>query len=254
MKNFTTTNKKKVFAIVIWIGIWQIISLIVNQPLFLPSPIQTIVSLIELGKTTTFYISVGATLLRVLTGLLTAIILGIAFGLLSTKTHALQIFFEPVVSTIKSIPVMSFIILALLYLKSSYVPVLVCILLCFPVIYTNTQKGILSIDKKLIELAHLYKVSKVKIFTHIKLPAIMPYLLSAVLISIGFSWKSVVTAEVLSAPLHSIGYNLYTTKLYLDTQSLFAWTLIIVILSIIIEKIANNLYQNSKWHINGDNS
>jgi NitT/TauT family transport system permease protein len=144
---------------------------------------------------------------------------------------------------------MSFIILALLYLKSSYVPILVCVLLCFPVIYINTQKGVLSIDRKLIEMAELHKVSKRKILTHIKIPSIMHYLLSAVLICIGFSWKSVVTAEVLSAPLYSIGYNLYTTKLYLDTQSLFAWTLVIVALSILIERIANALYKNSRWYI-----
>ena len=208
MRNSTTTNKGKIFAIVIWICIWQLISYIINQPLFLPSPIQTLISLFQLGKTADFYFSVGSTLLRVLTGLFSAIILGIAFGLFSTKNHTIQTFLEPVVSTIKSIPVMSFIILALLYLKSSYVPVLVCVLLCFPVIYTNTQKGILSIDKKLIEMAQLYKVSKLKILTHIKLPAIMPYLLSSISICIGFSWKSVVTAEVLSAPLNSIGYNL----------------------------------------------
>lgn len=252
MKNFTTTTKGKIFSAIIWLGIWQIISLIINEPLFLPSPIETIAALFIVGQTTKFYLSVLATLLRVLAGLIMAIILGVLLGLLSTKNQAIQTFFDPFISTVKSVPVMSFIIIALLYLKSSYVPVFVCVLLCFPIIFTNTQKGILSIDKKLLEMAKVYKVSKIKIITHIKLPAIIPYLLSSIMIVIGFSWKSVVTAEVLSAPINSIGYNLYTSKLYLDTQTLFAWTLVIVVFSIMIEKITNNIYKKSRWHIDGN--
>lgn len=251
MKNFITTTKGRIFAITVWVCIWQLVSSIINETLFLPSPIETIVALIELTKTSTFYMSVLNTFLRVMAGLAFAIILGISFGVLSTKNKISNTFIEPLVSAVKSIPVMSFILIALLYLNSNYVPILVCVMLCFPIIYTNTQKGIFSIDKKLIEMATLHKVSKIKIFTHIKLPAIMPFLLSSVLISIGFSWKSVVTAEVLSAPLHSIGYNLYTSKLYLDTESLFAWTLVIVILSILIERLANYIYHNSRWYING---
>jgi NitT/TauT family transport system permease protein len=117
--------------------------------------------------------------------------------------------------------------------------------------YTNTQKGTLSIDKKLIEMAELHKVPARKILTHIKIPAIFHYILSAIFICIGFSWKSVVTAEVLSAPLRSIGYSLYVTRMYVNTQQLFAWTLTIVILSITIEHFANSLYKNSKWYAGG---
>ena len=93
MMNSTTINKGKIFAVVIWIGIWQLVSLLINQPLFLPSPIQTIVALLQLGKTADFYFSVGSTLLRVLIGLFSAIILGIAFDLFSTKNHAIQTLF-----------------------------------------------------------------------------------------------------------------------------------------------------------------
>jgi NitT/TauT family transport system permease protein len=251
MRNFITTTKGKIFAIIFWICVWQLVSSIINETLFLPSPIETVLALIELTKTSSFYLSVIYTFLRVMVSLGFSIVLGITFGILSTANKYANLFIEPLVSTVKSIPVMSFILLAILYLNSDYVPILVCVMLCFPIIYTNTQKGILSIDKKLIELATLHKVSKFKILTHIKLPAIIPFLLSSILISIGFSWKAVVTAEVLSIPKHSIGHNLYDSKLYLNTQDLFAWTLVIVILSILIEKTANYIYHNSRWYING---
>ena len=251
MKTSIIRSKNKLIAAAIWIAIWQLASMIINQPLFLPSPMQTLAALFELSKTSAFYFSVLATLLRVLSGLILSILLGISLGIASSKYNWLTIFLEPLVSIIKSVPVVSFIFLVLLYVKSSFVPVVVCVLLCFPVMYTNTQKGMLSIDKKLVEMAKLHKVSDKKILTHIKIPSILHYILSGVLICVGFSWKSVVTAEVLSSPLHSIGYKIYTTKLYLNIPDLFAWTLVIVLLSIIIEKFTGSLFKNSKWHIGG---
>ncbi len=243
------TRSKKIIAAVIWIIIWQLASMIINQPLFLPSPLQTVAALFNVAKTLEFYKSVGATLLRVLFSLTISSFIGISLGIISVKYSLLNTFLQPFVSTIKSVPVMSFIILALLYLHSNMVPVLVSVLLCFPIMYTNTQKGMQTIDKNLIEMAELHKVSKRKILTHIKIPSILHYILSALMICIGFTWKSVVTAEVLSAPLHSIGYNLYQAKIYIDTQYVFAWTLAIVILSIAIEKTALTLFKNSKWKI-----
>jgi len=243
------TRSKKIFAFAIWFAIWQIASMIINEPLFLPSPTQTLAALFTLAKTTDFYLSVLMTLLRVLAGLFISTVLGISLGIASAKNKWLSIFLQPMISTLKSVPVMSFVLLAVIYLNSTLVPVLVCVFLCFPIMYINTQKGMLSIDKKLIEMAELHKVPKRKILTHIKLPSIMHHILSAVLICIGFSWKSVVTAEVISTPLHAIGFNLYKTKIYLDTESLFGWTLVIVLLSILIERIANTLYKKSKWYI-----
>ena len=247
----STTRSKKIFAAAIWIAIWQLASIIVNQPLFLPSPVQTLAALFELGKTGAFYLSVLATLLRVLTGLGISIALGIALGIASARYNWLSIFLEPLISIIKSVPVISFVLLLILYFKSSMVPVVVCVLLCFPIMYTNTQKGMNSIDKKLVEMAKLHKVSDRKILTQIKIPAIFHYILSAIMICIGFSWKSVVTAEVLSTPLHAIGYSLYMTKLYLKIPDLFAWTLVIVLLSISIERFTDHLYKNSKWYTGG---
>ncbi len=248
MKTSITRNKK-IVASAIWIIIWQLVSMIINQPLFLPSPFQTVAALFNIAKTTEFYLSLGSTLLRVLLSLFISSVIGISLGILSARYNLLKIFLEPLVSTIKSVPVISFIILILVYAHSTMVPIIVSVLLCIPIMYTNTQKGMLTIDNDLIEMAELHKVSKKKILTHIKIPAILHYILSALMICIGFTWKSVVTAEVLSAPLHSIGFNLYQAKIYIDMQSVFAWTLAIVILSIAIEKTAVNLIKNSKWKI-----
>ena len=250
MRAFITGNKK-IIAVAIWIFIWQLASMIVGEALLLPSPYDTLAALFKLGKTSVFYVSVLATLVRVLAGLLISIITGVALGIASAKYSWLSALLAPMISTIKAVPVISFVILLVLYFKASMVPVAVCVLLCFPIMYTNTQKGMLSMDKKLIEMAKLHKVSGRKILTHIKIPAIFHYILSAILICIGFSWKSVVTAEVLSAPLRSIGYSLYVTRMYVNTEELFAWTLVIVILSITIEHFANSLYKNSKWYAGG---
>lgn len=245
MKESTTkTRLQKAAVIIIWILIWQLGAVLVDQPLYLPTPVNTLKSVLTLIQQKTFYVSVGATILRVCVGLCLSVILGIALGALSAKVKIVGMFLDPIVSIMKPIPIMSVIILLLLWLKGSTVPVAVCIMLCFPIIYTNTLEGVLNVDKKLLEMARIYKIKRGRIFKEIIIPSLKPHIFSSIMVCIGFSWKSVVTAEVLSSPKYSMGYNLYATKLYLNTQELFAWTLVIILFSLLVEKVFKKVF---KW-------
>ncbi len=141
---------------------------------------------------------------------------------------------------------MSIIILLLVWLKSGVVPVMVCFMMCLPIVYTNTLEGFASIDDKLMEMAKVFKVNRRNIISKIVIPSLMPHIYSAIMLCIGFSWKAVVTAEVMSSPQFSVGYNLYTTKLYLNTDELFAWTIVVVIISIIFERALKRLIKNEQ--------
>ena len=223
-------------VLVIWGAIWQVVSLIVNQPLYVPTPYDTFVSLFGLVGTGDFWLSILATFYRVAFGLVVSFVLGCSLAYISAHAKAVESFLSPFVTAVKSTPVMSIIILALVWFKASFVPVFSCILLCFPIFYTNTLSGIKAVDKSFLELAKVYHVRKARVIREVTLPSVMPHIYSALSISLGFSWKSVVAAEVLSSPKYSMGFNLYETKLYLDTSGLFAWTIAIIIISIIFEK------------------
>ncbi len=106
-----------------------------------------------------------------------------------------------------------------------------------PVIYTNILQGILSTDHKLIEMAQVFRLSLWKRIRFIYIPALMPYLVTAASIGLGFCWKSGVAAEVIGQPLHSIGGELSEAKLNLMIPELFAWTAVIILVSTLFEKL-----------------
>lgn len=225
-----------IFVGLFWFVIWQIVSMIVNQPLFMPSPYETLATLSSLLTTSVFWLSVASTLYRVIFGLSLSFITGIALAFFASHFTLLETLLRPIVAAIKSTPIMSVIVLALVWFSASFVPVFSCILLCFPIFYTNTLTGINSVDKNLLELGTIFNIKRKRVIREIIIPSVLPHIYSALSVCLGFSWKSVVAAEVLSSPKYSMGYKLYATKLYLNTSELFAWTITIIIISLIVEK------------------
>ena len=106
-----------------------------------------------------------------------------------------------------------------------------------PVMYTNIQKGIDNTDIRLLEMAKTYRIGLLHTFRYIYIPAIFPFFLSACSIGLGLCFKSGIAAEVIGLPSHSIGEALYEAKLYLLTKEVFAWTVVIISISICFEKV-----------------
>jgi NitT/TauT family transport system permease protein len=132
---------------------------------------------------------------------------------------------------------MSFIVIALVWFKSGTVPIFINLLVCFPIIYTNILEGINSIDKKILDMTKLYKVKKIYIIKDIYIPATKNYIISGIIMSLGLGFKVTIASEILSVPRYSIGLNLLESKTMLETSELFAWTLIIVFLSLFFENL-----------------
>ena len=92
-------------------------------------------------------------------------------------------------------------------------------------------------DPKLLEMAVVFRMPVWRKIRFIYLPALVPYLVSGCRIALGMSWKSGAAAEVIGLPEHSIGEHLYMAKIYLETADLFAWTLVIILVSAVFEQI-----------------
>ncbi len=236
---------KRIFKIVLiiafWAGVWQIASMVINKPLYMPSPAETFSTLWTLLSKSEFWLSIAFTFYRVVFGLAISFAAGIILAYLSSRCRFLESLLGPAVAAAKSVPVVSIIVLALVWFNSSFVPVFSCVLLCFPIFYTNTLSGIKSIDKELLEMAAVFKVRHKRVIAGISIPSVLPNVYSALSICLGFSWKSVVAAEALSVPDYSMGFSLLNTKNYLDTPALFAWTITIIVISIIVEKVLKRI-------------
>jgi NitT/TauT family transport system permease protein len=222
-------------TVLFWLTAWQAASMIVHQSLFMPSPLETFAALGGLAATDIFWLSIAFTLIRVVAGVAVSFILGILLAFLASRFMFFEQLLRPIIAAAKATPVMSIIMLALVWF-SSLVPVFACILLCFPIFYTNTLSGLRSVDRQLLEMAAVFRVKHRRVVSGVIVPSVIPHIYAALAMCLGFSWKSVVAAEVLSSPRYALGYRLYETKLYLDTPALFAWTLTIIVISLLLEK------------------
>ena len=225
-----------VVAIIFWLGVWSFTAWRLDQPLLLPMPHRVAVRLWELMRTAGFWSTVGASLLRVLSGLVLAVVLGCVLAVLTERYEWLNALLSPLLSLIRSVPVASFILLAVLWMGRDRVPVFIVVLMALPVVWSNVAAGIHTTDPALLEMARAYGFSRWRQLRRIWLPSVMPQFLSACRTALGLSWKAGVAAEVLTVPAQSIGRMLYTTKLNLEVEELFAWTAVVVVLSLIIEQ------------------
>lgn len=228
---------RKLLILIFWFFIWEIFSLILRSPILLPSPFEVSKSLIFLMGKSYFWKSVLESVVRVIIGISISIVLGIIIGICAGLNNFIEEFLQPVVVTVKATPVMSIIIIALVWFTSSNVVIFTAILICFPIVYTNVIEGIKSVDENLIQMANVYKVKKKYILKDIYLPGIKSYIVSGILMCLGIGWKVSVASEVLSTPKYSIGINLLSSKTMLETSELLAWTIVVIVLSFIFEGI-----------------
>ena len=220
-----------------WLAIWQLASMVIAQEFLIPTPLATLKTLLELAKTEKFYISVLLSLLRIIIGYALGVILGVLGAVASYHSKLFDALFSPILKLIKAVPVASFIILALVWFKSDNLPIFIAFLMVLPMIWSTMKSGLDNIDGKYLELAKVYKLDNIKTFFEIKLPFILPSLISTALTALGFAWKSGVAAEVICRPANSLGNMLQEAKIYIETAEVFAITAVVAILSIILEKI-----------------
>ena len=238
----TRDNKKSRFiklalAAFFWLALWQIVSDYIGQEMLLVSPVSVLTTLFALATESSFWAAIWGSFSRIVSGFLLALLAGI---LLSALAHALppvQVLLAPLVVVIKSIPVASFVILLLIWIGSKNLAIPIAFLMVFPITYLNLLEGIKQTDRRLLEMAQVFEVPLSRRVLYIYLSNVLPFFASACRVGLGLCWKAGVAAEVIGIPQNSIGERLYRSKLYLDTAELFAWTLVVVLLSVGFEKL-----------------
>ncbi len=243
-ENRFSTKIAKLLAIIFWLSLWQFAHTYVGEAILLPSPLNVIQKLYTMLFESQFWSAVFGSLARITIGFISACIVGGIISALAYRFKLIKILIEPLMMIIKAIPVVSFVILALVWINSKNISVFISFLMVVPIIYTNVLKGLENMDKELLEMAAIFKVSNIKKVLYIYIPSVMPFFVSGISIGIGFCWKSGIAAEVIGLPSNSIGENLYNAKIFLDTTSLFAWTTAMIIISIIYEKIIIKLIES----------
>ncbi len=249
MSSITYKRLKTVVIISFWILIWAFVAHIVGEQLLIASPYDVVLALISLLGEGEFYTSIANTCFKIAMGFCLSFVLGILFAVICYKVNILKELFSPLIHLFRSVPVASIVIVILIWISSKNLSIVTSFMMTFPVIYENTMTGLLNVDKKLLEMAKVFRFSNKNKIKAIYLPSVMPTLESAVILSLGMCWKSGVAAEIIGLPNGTIGEKLYQAKVFFDTPSVFAWTVVIVLLSFLFEKGFATVIKKgvSKW-------
>lgn len=230
---------KRILIIMVWIIVWHVSISVVNRNLLIPipTPTTTCQAILRLLKDVTFYITAIESIARILIGFIAALLTGTILAMISAKHKFFKDFVSPVLTLIRAVPVASLTILIFLWIAREKIPSFISFFIVFPVIWANVEKGIESIDNKLVEMANVFGMKKRKIYITIIFPDLMPYIVSAITTGIGLAWKSGVAAEVICRTNSSLGNLLWVGKNSIDYNKVFAVTIIIAFLSYAIQKL-----------------
>lgn len=235
-------------ALLFWTAVWYLAAKVMDNPLLLPGPVQVLRCLGNLMLTAAFWQTVAVSIGRILLGVISAVSLGCILAVVTTSSRLLEMLIAPAMTAMQATPVASFTILVLIWIDRNYVPVLICGMMVLPVVWNSVSTGIRVTDPQLLEMAKVYRLARFQILRRIYVPSVMPFFRTACLSSIGLGWKAGIAAEVLTVPKHSIGRMIADSKLYLLTEELFASTLVVIVLSLLLQKCMLRLLKGRDGH------
>lgn len=240
MPSTMKSKQKKIvlkFSVILcWLFLWQICYCLVRQDVLIVSPWQVWKALWKNAVELSFWKIIIFSLLRIMKGYCFGIGVGMILGICAAKQRLIYELLYPIMSMVRATPVASFILLTLVWLQTDTIPSFISFLMVMPIIFTNIIEGMKTIDTNLLELAKVYQWSSWKKIRFIYNPGLWPYVAAASTMSLGLAWKAGIATEVIASPAFSIGQKLRDGKVYLETAELFAWTAVVILLSVLLEK------------------
>lgn len=242
MSGRTAQNRIRLWAVLFWLVVWQggsmaLRGLYPHGHLLLPSPVLALARLGELALTGDFWQAIGWSTLRIIGGFLISCLAASVLAVPAARWAWVRELLSPLVAAVKAVPVASFIILALVWLDSQALSCFIAFLMVFPPVYLNVLEGIRQTDRRLVEMARVFRVPLWRQIRGVYLPQVLPYFRTAVSLALGLCWKAGIAAEVIGLPTGSLGEHLYQAKVYFMTPDLFAWTAVIVVVSAVFERL-----------------
>ena len=227
----------KLLAVIFALCLWQLAAMTIDSKILLVSPVEVAVRLTTIWQTEGFWASIWFSFYHIAGGFFLALFLGIVLAALAGRFRRIETLLWPFLVTIKTVPVASFVVICLIWLSAEKLSVFISFLIVLPVVYGNVLEGIKSEDKLMLEVGTVFRMPLLRRLLYIHLPQLKPFIMSACATALGMAWKAGVAAEIIGTPDGSIGKQLFYSKIYLDTDDLLCWTVIIVIVSVLFEKL-----------------
>ena len=227
----------RLWAVAVWLLVWQAAAMLIGRELLLPSPVRVLLRLSELVQTPRFWQSAAGSLQRISLGFTAAGAAGTLLAALAARFRRAEELITPAMLAVRTVPVASFIILALIWFSAGNLSLLISFLMVLPVLYTNVLSGIRTVDPQLSEMARVFRIPLWRRIRCVLLPQVMPSFRAGLTLGLGLCWKSGIAAEVIGMPRGTIGERLQQAKVFLETADVFAWTVVIVGISVLFERL-----------------
>ncbi len=224
-------------AVLFWVGIWWLFALKVGKAWILPTPDEVLGAFAEALKGGELLVRAGKSLRGILEGYFCGMTAGLLLAVLTAAVPFLHVLFSPLLTVVRATPVASFILILWVFFARGDVPAVSVGLIVLPIVWANCETGILSASRKLLEMAKVYHLSFWTKLRYLYLPAVYPYFRTAALTALGMAWKAGIAAEVLCTPDKTIGQMIWYAKRDIATADLFAWTLTVIFLCFLLEKL-----------------
>ncbi len=229
------------------VTVWQIAALVVNIPFILPDPLSVLFSIGDLLCSRIFYTAIARSLLSLFIGFLIGALIGILLAVPSAFSRNFSSFISPLFTILRATPVASFIVIAWVFFSSDKLPAFICALMTAPIIWSNLSKGISSLDRSLYEVTRVFGFSSMKTLRVYLLPSLAPFLSSGLQTALGLAWKASVATEILVRSNETIGFFIWDAKAWnMDTAMLFAWTVIVIIISLLFDLLLSILFRKKR--------
>lgn len=228
--------RRKVLIWSFYFILWQGIAMMVNQSIILPSFLDVLNRLVYILSDSSFYNHLFITLFRVVLGTLSAFILSFIFAILSYDFKWVEQALKPLVLVSKTIPNITYILLVLIWFSREMSVFFVTLLILFPVLYTQISTGLFGINPEHLEVLKLYPETYFHRLIKVIIPLIKIPLFEGLKGALSLGFKVGVMAEILGQVQPGLGYLMHIARMNFETVDLFAYTAIMILVVVIIEK------------------
>lgn len=229
-------------SVVCLLLVWQLYSIQVDNATLMPSVLDVFDRLIYLLSDLRTYQILATSVLRLLLSLSIAVVFGMTLGLLSGVNQQLEAFMHPIVVSIRTLPVISIIIVFLILFGNTITLYLIVLLLLFPIIYQAVMDGVKQTDPLLVDVVRLDSThSNLDVLRLVYLPLSIPHLRTALIDAVGLGFKVLIIAEFFAQTKISIGREIYVSRANLAFSNVFAWTLLLLFFVLIMNKVVHRI-------------
>ena len=226
-------------AIAFLVVVWLIAYLSVGNELIIPNFADSLKAGGKLLVSAAFWRGLGMSMLRVLVAFAISFVLALGFAVLSYLYPTFGGIFAPIISALRSLPVLAVLLILLSFLGVGVAPIAVAFLSLFPMLYTGILAALSGIDKQLIDISRVYGASLWGRVRRVYLPLTAPYVLREAGGAMSFAIKLVVSAEVLANTARSLGGMMQEAKIYEEIPQLFALVSVSFVIGLVMELVMN---------------